>query len=71
MGVALYQNPRDRRWCLVEIPDGWHRADPLPTDKTSETWFDTKEVAIIAPVGRVAQFVGPRPFEKIGERSRL
>jgi hypothetical protein len=49
-GVALYQTPGDRPWCLVEIPDGWHRADPLPTDKTSETLFDTKEVAIIAPV---------------------
>jgi hypothetical protein len=54
-GVALYQNPADRRWCVVEIPDGWQRADPLPVGKTSETWLDTKEEASIALVGWLGQ----------------
>jgi hypothetical protein len=43
-GVALYRT-RNGTWCLVEIPDGWRRSDPLPKDKASETSFVTRDEA--------------------------
>lgn len=54
-GVVLYRMSRNGKWCLIEIPDGWRRADPLPKDKTAETLFDTKDEALIALLGRVGQ----------------
>ena len=30
-GLALYRRPTGK-WCVVEIPDGWRRTDPLPKD---------------------------------------
>ena len=53
-GVALYR-ARNGKWCLVEIPEGWHRSDPLPKDKGSETSFLTRDEALIALVGRLGQ----------------
>jgi hypothetical protein len=53
-GVALYRT-RSGKWCLVEIPEGWHRSDPLPQDKRSETSFVTRDEALIALVGRLGQ----------------
>ena len=53
-GVALYRT-RNGTWCLVEIPDGWRRSDPLPKDKASETSFVTRDEALIALVGRLGQ----------------
>jgi hypothetical protein len=53
-GVALYRT-RNGKWCLVEIPEGWHRSDPLPKDKGSDTSFVTRDEALIALVGRLGQ----------------
>jgi hypothetical protein len=53
-GLALYRRPNGK-WCLVEIPEGWRRGDPLPKDARSDTSYDTKEQALIAFVGRVGQ----------------
>ncbi len=53
-GIALYK-ARNGKWCLVEIPDGWHRADPLPKEKGSDTPFATRDEALIALVGRLGQ----------------
>jgi hypothetical protein len=41
--------------CLIEIPDGWQRTDPIPTDAASEMSFDAKEDALIALIGRLGQ----------------
>ena len=53
-GVAMYRT-RNGTWCLVEIPDGWRRSDPLPKDKASESSFVTRDEALIALVGRLGQ----------------
>jgi len=54
-GLALYRVSRSGKWCLVEIPDGWRPSDPLPSDRATETSFNTKEEALIAFVGRLGQ----------------
>ena len=53
-GLAVYRR-RNGKWCLVDIPDGWRRADPLPKDPSSDTSFDTKDEALVALVGRLGQ----------------
>jgi hypothetical protein len=53
-GIALYK-ARNGKWCLVEIPDGWHRSDPLPKERGSDTPFATRDEALIALVGRLGQ----------------
>jgi hypothetical protein len=53
-GLAVYRR-RNGKWCLVEIPDGWRRADPLPKDVSSDISFDSKEEALLALVGRIGQ----------------
>jgi hypothetical protein len=54
-GLALYRVSQSGKWCLVEIPDGWRRSDPLPTADGTDTSFDTKAEALIALVGRLGQ----------------
>jgi len=53
-GFALYRR-KNGKWCLVEIPDGWRRGDPIPKEEMSDTSFDTKQQAIVAFVGRMGQ----------------
>ena len=44
-GYAISRGAASRKWCVVELPDGWTRDELLPPKGFTDRWSDTVEDA--------------------------